>query len=303
MNIYKKITIIILNWNLPDDTIECLESIYQVDYPNYDVIVIDNGSTDDSVRKIKEAYPNLILLENKENLGFAEGNNVGLSYALSKDSDYFFLLNNDCIVDKYLFKNLINATLEHPDGGAFGTKVLHYDNPYTIQSSGFFWSNSKMMPQGIEPTNTSEFLTKQTSIIPTFFAHGCGALFSKKALQKSGLFDPRYFLYWEEVDLCERIRKNGFGIYYVPKAKIWHKGSKSTKKQGKYTKFYYLFRNRLLFLRKHLPLKQKLYFYFYRIPLEIFSMVLSKKFNKSYLTYYLLGLFHHITRKYGPLIK
>lgn len=300
----KKITIIILNWNLPDDTLECLESVHKIDYPNFDVIVVDNASTDDSVEKIKKAYPNITLIENKENLGFAEGNNVALRYALNKkDSDYFFLLNNDCIVDKHVFTYLIDATDKFPNGGVFGPKILYYDDPFTIQAGSCSWCNTSMMPKPLEPPRTPDFLTKQVNICPTFFANGASILISKKALQKAGLFDSRYYLYWEEIDLCERIRQSGFEIYYVPKGRTWHKVSKTSKKKGLSMKFYYTYRNRFLYIKKHLSFRNKFYFFFWRLPIELFSMSRSKKIEKQYYKNYLLGLFHHLKGRYGPLEK
>ena len=121
------VSIIVLNWNGKHDTVECLESLSHISYPNYEVIVVDNGSTDGSVEQFKARYPEITVIENQDNLGFAEGNNVGIRAALQEDTEYVLLLNNDTIVDPRFLDELINVAEREPRVGFAGPKIYYYD--------------------------------------------------------------------------------------------------------------------------------------------------------------------------------
>ncbi|HET6516311.1 MAG TPA: glycosyltransferase family 2 protein, partial [Thermodesulfovibrionales bacterium] len=131
-----KIAIIVINWNGRDDTLECLASVRQVDYPHFEVIVVDNGSSDNSVEAIRNAFPEVTVIETRENLGFAGGNNVGMRHALKNRSEYIFLLNNDTVVDSQILKSFIRSSRLLPRDAILSAKIYYYSNPDKIWYAG-----------------------------------------------------------------------------------------------------------------------------------------------------------------------
>src|SRR3990167_2553859 len=134
-----RILIILLNWNGKRDTLECLSSLQKVSYRHFTPIVVDNGSTDDSVALIRTQFPTVPIFETKENLGFAGGNNVGISWALKKPYDWVLLLNNDTIVAPDFLEAFLQAAKERPQAKIFGAKIYRYDEPNRIDHLGGFW--------------------------------------------------------------------------------------------------------------------------------------------------------------------
>ncbi len=139
-----KIFIIILNWNGKNDTLECLDSAREIDFENYEIVVVDNGSEDDSVQAIRSKYKDVIIIENGANLGFAEGNNVGIEYALLHEADYIFLLNNDTVVDPGVIRNLLQASKAPRQrstsfsSGGFEEVLPHSGKVTVVWTSGYW---------------------------------------------------------------------------------------------------------------------------------------------------------------------
>lgn len=283
---YPKISIIVLNWNGKEDTIECLESLKKLDYPNYEIIAVDNGSTDGSPRVLRERFPYITLIENDENLGFAEGSNVAMKHALEKGTGYVFLLNNDTIVDKGLLKELVKVAESDPKIGVVGPKIYFYDNPKMIWSTGgtINFVKGKADPIGIGVTDEGQFdkLDDRDCI------SGCALLAKREVLDKVGLFDPIYFAYYEEIDWCVKAMKAGYKMTYVPKARLWHKVSQSTRKDDSFRAYLYT-RNRLIFMRKHAKTLDKLvftiWFFLYEFPRFFMGAIVRARFDlaKAYL--------------------
>ena len=134
------VAIILLNYNGLNDTLECLDSVYKIDYPDFKVVVIDNGSKIKPKAQILKKFPQTTVIENDENLGFAEGCNIGISYAMQKKYPYILLLNNDTVVDKNLLKNFVATALAQKTGGIFGAKILSYTQKNKIDNIGSFFS-------------------------------------------------------------------------------------------------------------------------------------------------------------------
>ncbi|MCR4287544.1 MAG: glycosyltransferase family 2 protein, partial [Deltaproteobacteria bacterium] len=132
----KKVFVIVLNWNGYQDTIECVESLKGVDYPDLEIIIIDNGSIDDSVEVLRRRFPALLVLETGRNLGFAGGANFGIRRALNDGADYVIVLNNDTVVDEGFVRELVEAAREHKDAGILCSKVYFYDRPDAIWYAG-----------------------------------------------------------------------------------------------------------------------------------------------------------------------
>ncbi len=300
-----KVAIIILNWNGWEDTIECLESVYQIAYPLYDVIVVDNGSKDDSIQKIKDyaegnirvkssffdyssenkpiylmeyskrdlessasiketiknliSRNNLILIKNDDNYGFAEGNNIGIRFALNNlNPDYILLLNNDAVVDPYFLNELINVAENDVHIGVLGPTVYEYKNPDEIQSAGakIYWSKGETVNLASHENKYSGEPEDVDSVI------GCALLAKAELFYKIGYLNKDYFAYMEETEWCVRAHKESYRIVYVPRGKIWHKGGATSSKITGFTLYYHT-RNKFWFMRKHSSKKQYFSFLVY----------------------------------------
>lgn len=260
-----KVSIVVLNYNRPKDTIECLDFLKKINYPNFEIIVVDNHSRDDSCQQIREKFPEVMIIENQENYGYAQGNNIGIRKAIGLSSDYIMILNNDTIVEKEFLSLLVNEMEKDPSVAVAGPLILYYDDENIIQSAGgtiSFWrprylSQYRSVGDSLEMTNSVGYLS------------GCCILLRTGYLSKIGLFDPDFFLFCEEVDLCIRARKAGLNLLFVPQAKIWHKVSITA--GGEYSPLakYYGIRNRLLLLNKHGSNFDKIMFFMIIIPLTV----------------------------------
>jgi len=254
-----EVAVIVLNWNGRDDTLACLESLRAVDYVNYRVLVVDNGSTDGSVDAIRQLFPDVRLVETGRNLGFAEGNNVGIRLALQEGADYVFLLNNDTVVAPSLLRELVSAAARCPEGGVFTARILYHAEPERIWSAGVRWLDARMEFRHIQ--DDAENSIDARGVASTDYACGC-ALFARSSVFRSvGLLDPKFFLTYEETDFCYRARRAGIPSYYVQSAVLWHKVSVSFGGSESPLIKYFITRNRLLWGERHLSARELLRLY------------------------------------------
>ena len=251
------VSIIILNWNGWKDTIECLQSVQQINYPNFRVLVVDNGSSDDSVTEIRRAFPDVDLLETGKNLGYAGGNNAGIAHALNAQPAFILLLNNDTIVDPDILAAFVDAASVCPAAGIFGAKSYYYSKPDTIWALGGKWDRSatEIMFIGKDECDSA---VSNTQPFEMDYVIGC-ALFCRVAMiQNIGMMEEAFFLNFEEMDWCYRARKAGYLSYSVPGAKLWHKVSVSFGGSESPLWKYFMTRNELLWARRHLPLRERI---------------------------------------------
>lgn len=306
MSFFPKVSIIVLHWNRFQETSECLKSLLSIDYPHYDVIVVDNHSTDNSYSALMLAFPTVHFMQNEWNLGFAEGNNRGIVAALEKGADYILLLNNDTVVDRLLLRTLIQAAEAHPTAGVFGAKIYYYNEPTTIWYAG---GNVHLKSLRCYHTGCTEsdLEKKREEIEETGYACGCALMVKREVVQTCGLMDPRFFLLWEEIDWCWRIRRAGYKCLFVPQAKVWHKISTSFEggHRGALWEYFYA-RNRLLFLERHYSLKERVRFYsktFIKDILKLFISSLNFKASKEIRRCHLAalsGIKDYCLRRFGP---
>jgi hypothetical protein len=239
-----KVFIIILNWNGKDDTIECLESLKKIDYPDYKIVVVDNGSTDDSVEIIPKRYfEQVAFIAAKKNFGFSGGNNIGIDYALKNGADYILLLNNDTIVEPDFLSELVQAAEENKKVGILGPKILFYSNKNLIWSAGGKISKNYTRGElvGYKEKDEGEYGEKKE----VDYISGTCLLIKKEVVEKIGPMSEDYFLYYEDTDWNMRARRAGFKCLFVPNSKIYHKVSKSTI-EFSFPYIYYHSRNGLM---------------------------------------------------------
>ena len=232
-----KVSIITLNWNGLEDTIECLESLKKITYPNYEVIVVDNGSEGDDTQVLEERFGDYIhLIKNDKNYRVYVGLNIGMRYALNNsNSDYLLLLDNDTVVDTAFLTEMVKVAEADPAISIAGAKIYYYDEPDRLQ---FVWGKLAlwrgqvvMVPRTVAVWIRGKEIDRgqYDSIKEVEYTAFWCALFRRKSLESTGLFDERYLWGWGEVDYFIRAREVDCKIVYVPKARVWHKGRSANK--------------------------------------------------------------------------
>lgn len=240
--------IIILNWNNGPDTLACLESCRRLDWSNFRILVVDNGSSDGSPQLLAKQCGTEEFIQSGANLGFAGGNNVGIRRALEQGAAYIWLLNNDALAAPGALSALVEIMESHPDTAIAGSKIYFQDAPQKIWFAGGAWQKGRLRlrQRGAYQEDRGGF----DEIIPIGAASGCSMLVRASALQMIGLMDESYFLYWEDTDWCARAWEKGYRVLLVPASKVWHKVSASVIARSE-LQYYYYTRNGLHFCRHH----------------------------------------------------
>ena len=313
------VSIVLLNWNGYEDTLEALESLYNINYPNYNVIVADNNSTNDSIEKIKAyaqgnirveteytkylnnkpiklnivkegEYPEnidntstpeqkkLLLIKNRENYGFAKGNNIAIDYTIKQDKpDYILLLNNDTIVDPEFLNKMIDVALTDEKIGLIGPKFYYYDYE---GSHDTIWCIGSVVDLNHFPGHHSIMeepdydLTQD--IIECDWVSGAGALIKTEAMPESYL-STEFFFGCEDIDLAISIKQKGFKVVTVTDSIIWHKVGMSRHKNSTFKTEYNHVKTNLQFIKKH---KSNYYIYLPRYLYQITKLYVKAIINK-----------------------
>jgi GT2 family glycosyltransferase len=267
-----KVAIIILNWNGLEDTIECVDSIMKLTYPNHVVVVVDNGSDGNDVQILKEQYGQCIyLIENGKNYGYAEGNNIGIRLAFeSFKPDYYLLLNNDTVVSPEALTELVTLAESDRDIGLIGPKIYYYNDPDIIQSTvnEVDFGHGKIRHVGDHERDLRQY----DDISETDYVQGSCLLVKAQVVEKIALLNRDYFCYWEDLEYCLRARRAAFRVLYCPTAQIWHKGSQSASKIAGLS-IYYGTRNRFWLLREFAPKRQYITFISYYFGVQFWLSV------------------------------
>jgi len=241
----RKVVSIVLNWNRPADTISCVRSLQGQHYPALDVLVIDNGSTDGSESYLRAHLPDIELLQSGRNLGFGGGCNVGMAQALDRRADYIWLVNNDATVSPGTLGAMVALAEGAPQVGAVGAVIHDADGSERVQCWGGGVVNLWL---GTTRSNVRPG--------PTDFLSGGCLLLRCDALRGVGLFDTqRYFMYWEDVDLCLRLRRAGWELAVADDTQVWHEASSSLGKKSALADRYATC-SVVRFLRLYAPLPQ-----------------------------------------------
>lgn len=254
--------IILVNYNGYKDTLECVKSLRKVTYENYKVVIVDNASKDASVKILKKELMDCCVLESKENLGFAGGNNLGIKYALDSGADYVLLLNNDTLVEENFLTSMMVSFKEDKKIGVVGCKIMYHPESNIIWYGGGYidWFKFLGMHYGIREIDKGQY-DKEKKVD---FVTGCCMLIKKEVLEKVGLLPEDYFMYLEDLDFCVKVKNYGYKIWYSPKAVIYHKVGFSSGGEDSAFTIEWITRNRLLFMNR------------YKNKVPSFKFVLSK---------------------------
>ena len=267
-----KVLVSIVNFNGEKNTLSCLDSLDKVKVGGFElsVVVIDNASKEPF--KTEKDYKNfeLKIIQSDVNLGFAGGQNIGIKYGIENGIDYFVVLNNDVILEENFLSELLKTFSKYENCGLVSPKIyfakgyeFHKDLRYKLEDLGKViwyaggrvdWKNVISFHRGVDDVDKGHFDTLEK----TDFASGCCEMIKREVFEKVGLFDEKYFLYYEDNDLSQRAKKAGFAIYYQPNAFLWNLNAISTGGSGSSLQDYYITRNRLLFGFKYASFKTKL---------------------------------------------
>jgi GT2 family glycosyltransferase len=275
------VIIIILNWNKKEDILECLESVYELDFSPYEVVVVDNGSTDGSEEAISKAFPETHLVRSVNNLGVAGGSNEGIEYANNNFRyKYIFFLDNDTLVEKDALGQLVEAIQREDDIGITTPKGYRTSTPGVIASAGGIGVN--LSTGSIYDIGSGE-VDKGQYDEPKFVTSciGFSFLVKRELLSQIGWFDEIFNPYgWEDVDFSLRARNKGFKILYVPKALIYHKGGKRGRGGALPEYERHKIRNFLILMRRHTTILQWICF-LCLIPLKAVFLIIEGVYHRN----------------------
>lgn len=285
------ISFIVINFNNVQPTLEFLESTRNLVDRSFEVIVVDNASTQDPTNEILSKYPETRVYRLNTNTGFTGGNNFGISKA---KGDYIFIINNDTEVTPNLIEEVLRPFSENESIGVVSPKIKFYDQPNLIQYAGFKPINRFTGRTGAIGSREEDRGQYDQGRV-THGAHGAAMVIKKEVIEKVGVFHDDFFLYYEEWDWSTRIIKAGYKIYYQPTAVVYHKESISVGKHNP-MKTYYHIRNRILYMKRNTKKIELSIFYLFLvlfvIPKSVLKYATSKQFE--HLSSFMRGLIWHI---------
>lgn len=250
-----KVGVVLVNYNGYQDTIECVESLQKVTYPNLDIWVVDNASTNDSLIHLRQQanHENVSIVASPANDGFSAGNNIGIKAALEQGAEFVLVLNNDTIVEPDFIEPLLDTFSDHDDAGCVISKILYQSEPNKLWYGGGTFNPWFCRADHIGFNETD---TANKSVQEVAFASGCCMMLTKQAIEESGLMDEDYFLYVEDTEYSLRLAKAGFKLFYNPNSAIYHKVSATTQ-SGSDLSQYYTIRNTLYLGKTYLSRMQR----------------------------------------------
>jgi len=296
-----QVATLILNWNGKDDTLACLHSLHKQEDVEVEAILVDNGSVDDSVFAVSKQFPNATVIKTGVNLGYAGGNNVGITYALNRGFQYIMVLNNDTLLAPHCISRLLEDLHLHPDAAAAGPKSFYFETPETIYFAGGRISrDGRALHIGIGSPDGPKY----NSPCDTEWLTGCAILFRSRSFQEVGLFEPKYYLLYEDADWSLRARRMGYQLRFVPGAVLWHKTSPSFGKTWSPLYLYYYTRNNFLWIERNFSLQQKPWLYYSALNRAfditvLRSKGLSSKDKRLIRTSVWKGVVDYLFRRFG----
>jgi GT2 family glycosyltransferase len=292
------VVVIVLNWNGKRNTVECLNSLFDLEYTNYEIVVVDNASTDGSQEFMKRSFPQITIIQNLRNLGFGEGFNVGIRAAIAHGADYVLCLNNDVVVDKPFLKEIVRVGETDIKIGGLCPLEFSYSQPDRIVCAGGSIGFVRGKLRGFGELDKGQYSKTET----TGLLSGPAMMLKLIPLKNIGLFDCDYFYGPEDQDIAFRMLKAGYKLVFVPKAKVWHKRRGAT--NGKITPLndYFHVRNYLLFAKKNASngdlFFSFLYFGLVDFPITFIKRIFAGKWRHSKAI--LTGVIWHFNHRIVP---
>lgn len=244
MDKFPKVFVIVLNYNGADTIEACLGSVFRTNYPNFELVLVDNNSQDESFELAKKIFPKATFIKNRENIGFAAGNNVGIRFALERMADYIFLLNNDAELEAETLTKLVAAAEKNKKIGILSPVI------YNVENGKTWFSGGKINWLAMKTVHTGKSSYRQDGFLRTDYVTGCAMLARKEVFKETGLFDENFFLYYEDADLSARAKRKGFELAIVPTAEAYHL---EKSEQDKKSKIYWLVVSGIIFFKKNTP--------------------------------------------------
>jgi GT2 family glycosyltransferase len=306
------VLIIVLNWMKYNDTINCVNSLLKLDYPNFKIVVVDNNSLNNSVAELKKCFPDTLIIKSPENNGYAAGNKIGVDYAIEHKYDLVWILNNDCIVRTNSLTELVNAYLRKPNA-IFSNLTLMSENPDIIHYAGTYEIDEPLQPdkyptydklKGKILDDYKDILTEKPARI-----YGHSILIPTHIINKYGFMDTQYFMFYEETDYCLMLHKKGIPSTFVPTAIITHISTSTytLSPKMKYIGRYYGNRNLIYFNRKFDKTDYKINVSkrggLWGLIKYFIKFYLSSKSEKNEEYYINLGLLHGLLGIRGKVIN
>jgi GT2 family glycosyltransferase len=248
------VAVVVLNWNQEGDTTDCLTSLFKVEDAPLRVILVDNGSEQESIDRLERRFPETLTIRLSENRGFAGGNNIGIEQALRGGASHILLLNNDTLVHPTFLQPLLEG-LTAPEIGVVGPKIYCYPDATRLWFAGgrIDWRTGRQWHLGADESDQGQWDTPQE----VDYITACCLLAPADVFREVGGLDERYFIYFEETDWNLRVQRYGYRCRYIPGSRIWHKVSQAMRTGSPVSDYYYA-RNRLLFLKSHAPTRNRL---------------------------------------------
>ncbi|MGB3008462.1 MAG: glycosyltransferase family 2 protein [Chitinophagaceae bacterium] len=289
------VSVITLTWNTTEITCDFLRSINEhCPYKNMEVIVVDNGSKEDPNDAFKAIYPDVRVIMNGKNLGFTGGNNVGIKAA---NGDFLFIVNNDTEFTPGLIEGLLDIFEQYPAAGIVSPKFQYFFHKGTIEYAGYNTVNIFTGRNGMIGCQEKD-MGQYDNIKITNYAHGGGMMVPRKVIEDVGPLPEQFFIYYEEFDWCDQIKRKGYKVYYQPKSLIYHKESMTTGKSSPFKTFYHT-RNRILYMRRNVKWPGFVvfiaYFTFFTIPKNTATFLFKRQ--KQHLRSFWKGIMWHFNHE------
>ncbi|MFL0251739.1 glycosyltransferase family 2 protein [Clostridium neuense] len=268
-----KVFIVILNYNTINDTLECITSLKNIDYINYEIVVVDNSETVDCYNLLKDKFNEYKIIRTDENLGYANGNNIGIKYALDNGADYICVLNNDVVVEENFLSKTVEVLNNNKDVGIAGPCICEYKDRSKVQCAGASISLYTGLTRRVGKGMSYDNKDKENMVVD--FLGGACFVCKRQVFEKIGLIPENYFLFFEETEFCIRAQKAGYKLLCVYGSKVYHKGSATISKFGGLS-YYFLNRNRVVFIKRNSNAFQKVIFSMY-IFIEAIGRILIRR--------------------------
>lgn len=297
-----KVGIVILTYNSQSYIRNCLESIVKSSYSNFLCVIIDNNSSDQTIHIVKKKFPKIHMIKNEKNEGYAAGNNIGVRYLLDQKCDYILLLNPDTIISSSLLRECVDVFTKKKSIGIVGPIITYAHEPDRIWFSGGYFNrlfcytkHSRMNKKILYPILNSQFST--LNFFSTDFITGACMMIRKEVFKKVGLLPEEYFMYWEDVDFCERVKKAGYKIMLLKKPLVRHAISAASGYIGSNVlspfQAYYYGRNPIIYIKNQVHGWQKIPNYLgqFLIRFPFYSLLLIKSGKPKNILSYIHGMY------------